>query len=268
MNWLQNARPLARRISVLGLVCVALATVAWTQTSTTQTQSGTVVYVSGNDVVVKMDDGNIRHVTAPEGATAVVDGKTITVKDLKPGMHLTRTITTTTTPRTIKNVRTVSGKVWYVAAPYVILTLPDGTNKQYKVPDGTKFNIDGSDKTVFDLRKGMNVSATIVTESTENIVTQQRSVSGTAPAAPAAAPAPPPTPAVVGVLLIEEAAPAKKVSAPTETAAAPAPAPAPAAKSEPAPKSLPKTGSPVPLIGLLGLLFTSAGLGMRALRRK
>ena len=36
----------------------------------------------------------------------------------------------------------------------VILTLPDNTNKQYKVPKGQKFMIDGQEKTVFDLRKG------------------------------------------------------------------------------------------------------------------
>jgi LPXTG-motif cell wall-anchored protein len=30
---------------------------------------------------------------------------------------------------------------------------------------------------------------------------------------------------------------------------------------------LPKTASPIPLAGLLGLLFTGAGLGLRKLRR-
>jgi hypothetical protein len=231
---------------------VAMTTAAWAQQVETKVDRGEVVYVSGNDLVVKMEDGQIRHVTVPEGATAVVDGKTITVKDLKPGMKLTRAITTTSTPRTVTTTRTISGKVWSVMGNNVILTLPSGENKQYKVPDGTKFKIDGQDKTVFDLRKGMNVSATVVTTAPEVVVTQQRAVTGTAP--------PPPTPvAQVGPLLVEEA------PAPKQVAAAPAPAPAP---SEPAPAQLPKTASLQPLIGLLGIGLLAVGFGVRAIRRR
>jgi hypothetical protein len=42
-----------------------------------------VVYVSGNGVVVKMESGEIRHITDPDGATATVEGKTITIADLR-----------------------------------------------------------------------------------------------------------------------------------------------------------------------------------------
>ena len=77
---------------------------------------------------------------------------------------LERTIATTTTPRTVTTVRTVEGKVWQVSAPNsVILTLADGTNKQYKIPKGQKFMIEGQEKTAFELRKGMNVSVTAMT---------------------------------------------------------------------------------------------------------
>jgi hypothetical protein len=232
------------------LACVIFVTQGWAQEVKTEVARGEVVYVSGNDVVVKMESGEVKHVTVAPGATAVVDGKTITIKDLKPGMKLQRTITTTTTPRTVTTTRTVSGKVWHVSGNNVILTLPSGENKQYKVPEGTKFNIDGQEKTVFDLRKGMNVSATVVTTAPEVVVTQKRDVTGTAPPPPP----PPPTPAQVGVLLIEEPAPAPKA-----VAAAPAP--------EPAPATLPKTASSLPLVGLLGVFLTAAGFGLRALRR-
>ncbi|HEX2520932.1 MAG TPA: LPXTG cell wall anchor domain-containing protein, partial [Terriglobia bacterium] len=213
-----------------------------------QVERGEVVYVSGNEVVVKMESGEVRHVTVPDGARATVDGKEISVRELKPGMKLQRTITTTTTPRTVTTVRTVSGKVWQVSAPNsVILTLADGTNKQYKIPKGQKFMIDGQEKTAFDLRKGMNVSATVVTAVPETVVAQQRKVTGSAPP-------PPPTPPMEGALLIETPAPA------------PAAAPAPSAP-EPPPTSLPKTGSVMPLIGLLGLLCSGLSLGLRMLRR-
>jgi LPXTG-motif cell wall-anchored protein len=220
-----------------------------------QVERGEVVYVSGNDIVVRMESGEVRHVTVPDSARATVDGKELSVHDLKPGMKLQRTIVTTTTPKVVTTVRTVQGKVFHVNAPStVILTLADNTNKQYKVPKDQKFMIDGQQKTVFDLRKGMNVSATVVTQVPETVVAQQRKVTGSAPP-------PPPTPQIEGALLIEDApaAPAPKQVA----AAAPAPA-----EPEPAPKKLPKTGSPLPLMGLLGLLCSGLSIGMRMLRRR
>ena len=67
-------------------------------------------------------------------------------------------------------------------------------------------------------------------------------------------------PQIQVALLIEDA----PTPAPKQMAAA-APAPAPAA--EPVPTKLPKTGSPVPLVGLLGLLSLSLSFGVRMLRR-
>lgn len=235
---------------------------------TTQVERAEVVYVSGNEVVVKMENGEVRHVTVQDGATATVDGKVLTVKDLKPGMKLQRTLTTTTTPKTVTTVRTITGKVFAVTPPNtLILSFPDGSpNKQYKIPKDQTFMVDGQKKTAFDLKPGMPVSATAVTEGVVNETNSSVAVTGTAPAPPpvAARPAtPPPQP----VLLIEVTVVAPP---PTVAAARPAPAPAaapPARAPEPAPTQLPKTGSPVPLVGLLGVLLVGASLGLRALRQ-
>ena len=209
-----------------------------------------MVYVSGNDLVVKMENGEIRSVTVPDSARATVDGKELSVHDLQPGMKLQRTIVTTATPRTVTTVRTIQGKVWQISAPNtVILTLPDNTNKQYRIPKDQKFTIDGQEMTAFDLRKGMNVSATVLTAVPETIVAEQRKTTGSAPP-------PPPTPPIQGALLIETTTPA------------PAPAPAQVAAAEPAPAKLPKTGSALPLVGLLGLLCSGLSVGVRMLRRR
>jgi LPXTG-motif cell wall-anchored protein len=173
------------------------------------------------------------------------------VHQLKVGTHLTQTVTTKTVPETVKTVRTIDGKVWYVNPPsMVILTLPDGTNKEYKVPKGQMFNIDGKQQSVFHLKKGMNVSATVVTEAPATVVTQNKLVAGVAP--PSAPPPAQPMPETVDVLLIETSNPAPQ---PTQTAAA-----------EPAPKALPKTGSEWPLVGLLGLGSLAAGAFTRRVR--
>ena len=202
--------------TLAGLGCIMAVGLA--QQSAT-VERGEVLGVSGNDIVVKMDTGEVRHYTAPPGATANVDGKQITVADLRPGMKLQRTTITTTTERPVRSVRTTQGTVWQVNAPYVIFTGTDGKNKQVKVPDGTKFTIGGEQKTVFDLKKGMKFTATIVTESAETVASSTRSTTGTAP--------PPPKPVVASV-------PAK-LEGPMLIEEAPAPKPAQVAKSTPPP---------------------------------
>lgn len=216
-------------------------------TVTTDVQHAKVVYVSGNDLVVKGEKGQVRHFVVPDSTKFNVDGQELTVKDLKPGMRLTRTITTTSTPQMVSTVRTIKGKVWYVNPPSsVILTLPDGTNKQYKVPAGQTFTIDGKQQSVFHLKKGMNVTATVITESPEVVQTSSTSLTGR----PAPLPPPPPTPEVIRVLLIEE---------PMSPDAPPPPSTAGAS----APAKLPKTASELPLVGVLGIMMLGAGLALR-----
>lgn len=232
---------------------------------TTQVERGEVVYVSGNDLVVKMENGEVKYLTVPDGATANVDGKTLTVKDLKPGMKLQRTITTTTTPKTVTTVRTINGKVFSVIPPLtVVLSFPDGSpNKQYQIPKDQTFMVDGQKKTAFELKQGMPITATAVTTGTVNETNSTRTVTGTAPApAPAPVAARPATPPPTAVLLIEVPAP------PPVAVAAATPPPAPARAPEPAPTKLPKTGSPLPLIGLIGVFLVVAALGLRVVQRR
>jgi LPXTG-motif cell wall-anchored protein len=237
------------------LLAVGMSAQVQTQTTTTKehptiqtsVERGEVVYVTGNDLVVKMEDGTIRHIAnVPESARVSVDGKELGIHDLKPGMKLQRTITTVTTPKTITTVQSVTGKVWHVNPPAsVILTLEDGTNQQFKIPKGQKFNVDGQMVDAWGLKKGMNISATRIVEEPITEIEKQRKLTGTMP------PAPPAPPADVPILVAE---------------AAPAPAPA-MAQAPAAPEKLPKTGSEVPLLGLVGFLSLAGGLVARAFRR-
>lgn len=219
-------------------------------TTETEVKRGEVIYVSGNDVVIKAEDGSLKHLTVPSSARATTaDGKEISVHDLQPGMKLEKTIVTTTTPKTVTTVTQIQGRVWHVTPPnHVIVSFPGGENKQYKVPEGTKFLVSGQEKTVFDLKKGMNISATVIREVPETHISRNTSVTASAP--------PPPTPPV------SEAAPLVV----EEKTVAPAAAPVEEAAATPPPK-LPKTASEVPLIGLAGFLSLAAGLAARAARR-
>ena len=222
-----------------------------TQTSTTShapshevsVARGEVVHVSGNDLIVKMEDGTIRHFDhVPESDRVTVNGQELGIHDLKPGMKLERTLTVVTTPQTITKVQTVSGKVWQVMAPKtVILTLEDGTNQQFNVPQDQKFMIDGRETDVFGLKKGMRVTATKIVEEPVTVVEHRRQLTGTMP------PPPPAPPSDVPILIARAT-----------------PIPVPAA----APAELPKTGSLLPLAGLLGALSLLSSLGMKLIRTK
>ena len=158
--------------------------------------------MEGNDLIVRMADGSIRHFeNIPESAKATVDGKQLGIHDLKPGMKLQRTITTTTTPQIVTTVETVTGKVWHITPPLsVILTLENGTNQSFKIPKDQKFKVNGEMVDAFGLRKGMVVTATKIVEVPVSVTSQEKSVSGTMPT-------PPPAPPADTVLLIAEGEP-------------------------------------------------------------
>jgi len=232
------------------LLALSLNAQVQSQTDTTTTgkttqvnvERGEVVLVDGNDLVVKMEDGSIRHIpNVPESAKVEVDGKELGIHDLKPGMKLEHTVATTSTERTITTVQSVTGKIWHVTPPStVILTLDNGTNQSFKIPKGQKFNVDGKMVDAWGLKKGMKISATKVVEEPQTLIEQERKLTGKMP------PPPPPPPADTPMLVVLVMHP-----------------PNPA---EPAPAELPKTGSLLPLVGLLGIVCCSFSVGIRMLR--
>jgi hypothetical protein len=253
------SRKVMRGLLEAGALCIAFAFTAsgqvQTSTSTAATggatksikvERGTVVYVSGNSCVIKAEDGTLRHFdNIPESVTVTVDGKQLNIHQIQPGMVIERQTITTTTPRMITTVQTVTGTVWQVSPPsMVILTLENGQNQKFTIPKGQKFTVDGQETDAFGLKKGMKIEAQKVVEQPETVVTQQVKRTGIAPTPPSA-----PKP---DVPMLVETAPA---APPVETAAA-----------EPAPKQLPKTASELPLIGLLGLLFCGLSLSVVAVR--
>jgi hypothetical protein len=264
MNLMKSGHRKTLLVGVEALALVfALSTRAQVETTTTTTsgkaaktvsvESGEVVLVQGNDLVVKMADGKIRHFpNVPDSARVSVNGKLLSVHDLKPGMKLERTITTTTTPETIRTVQTVTGTVWNVMPPTsLILTLDDGKNQRFKIPKGQKFDINGQMTDAFGLKPGMKVSATKIVETPEQVVSQHSQITGTMPTPPpatnaAATATPQPPPADVPILIVAE----------EEVVYTPGPSGG----------RLPSTGSELPLIGLLGLACLSAWVGLKLLR--
>jgi hypothetical protein len=186
-----------------GVTCIVFAlsgsAQVHTQTTTTtgkanrqvKVDRAEVVLVSGNDLVLKMEDGTIRHIAnVPDSFKAMVDGKETGIYDLKAGMILERTTTITTTPKIVTAVETVKGKVWHVNPPrYVFLTMGDGSNQRFEIPKGQKFNVEGQMVDAWGLKPGMHITATKVVEFTALEVEQQRKLTGSLPPPPPAPPA-------------------------------------------------------------------------------
>jgi LPXTG-motif cell wall-anchored protein len=263
-----------RNLLGAGLICTAFALGANAQvqirtevssgpaTQEVQVQRGEVIYVSGNDVVLKEEGGRIRDFpNVPDSARVTVDGQQLSVHEIRPGMVIERTTITTTTPRIITTIKTVTGTVWQVNPPTsVILTLENGKNQQFRIPQGTQFTVDGQPTDAFSLRPGMKVSATAVTEVPETVVATEVTRTGEMP---------PPVETIdphIALLIVlvpydasADTTDADSSESATDTDAAPAPA-------EEAPGQLPKTGSSLPLVALLGGLLCSLALGLKAKR--
>ena len=75
------------------LVCLTAGiTHAQTTSSATETKKFQVIAVDGSDLVVKLPEGT-RELTVPDDFKFTVDGKQLSVHELKPGMAGTATIT-------------------------------------------------------------------------------------------------------------------------------------------------------------------------------
>jgi len=148
----------------------------------TEIKNAEVVYVAGNDLVLRVDNGKLEHLVVPDSDRFTIDGKEVTVHELVPGTKLTQTITTTTVPRYVTTMRTLKGKVWHVNAPTsVIVTLPEGDTQILSIPNHATVTVNGETKTAFDLRKGMTLEATIIADDTQTVVERSKAVVGQAP---------------------------------------------------------------------------------------
>ena len=169
--------------SISAQVQTQATTTSGTPTKQVKIESGEVVAVKGNDLFVKMPDGTVRDFpNVPESAKATVDGKKLGIHELKPGMKLQRTTVTTATPQVVTTIETVTGKVWHVNPPVsVILTLENGQNQMFKIPEGQKFTVNGQETDAWGLKDGMIITATKITTVEATSVTQNTQVTGTMP---------------------------------------------------------------------------------------
>ena len=231
------------------LVCVTAAVSQAQQTSTsTETKRFEILAVDGNNLVVRLPEGT-RELTVPDDFRFTVNGQQLSVQELKVGMRGTATITTrtTVTPVTVTEVK--NGTVFERSGGSIIVQTPEGF-KMFSQGEldkrGVKIVKDGKPVQLSDLNKGDKLTATIVTAAPPRVMTQKE-VNATVPTA--------------------GATPAPSAAAPAPAATAPAAAAPAATAPGPTAKTLPKTASSTPLLGLLSVLSLAMGLGLTIRRR-
>ena len=94
-------------------------------TTSTETKSFEVIAVEGNQLVVRLPEGT-RELTVPEDFRFTVNGQPLSVRELKPGMKGTATITTrtTVTPVTVTEVK--NGTVMQSTGSTIIVRTDEG----------------------------------------------------------------------------------------------------------------------------------------------
>ena len=120
------ARQLKRVVlAVSTLLCLSAVVSARQTTTSTQTKKFEVISVDGNQLVVRLPEGT-RQITVPDGFMFDVDGKQLSVQELKAGMKGTAQITTktTVTPVTVTEVK--NGTVMQASGSSLIVRTDDG----------------------------------------------------------------------------------------------------------------------------------------------
>ena len=249
------SRAMSRIVLTAAVVCVTAAgSLAQQQSTSSETKTFEVLAVNGNNLVVRLPEG-AKELMVPDDFRFVVDGQSLSVRQLQVGMRGTATITTrtTVTPVTVTEVR--NGVVLQAAAGTIVVRTGDEI-KRFSQSDvdkrGVQIMRDGKPAQVSDFREGDRLSATIITSRPPQITTE-REVQATLaraeprPGAPTRAPAPPPA-----------------ALAPPPALASPDLSPAPPVAAS---RTLPKTASSWPLVQFASILLLAVGLLLTGTRR-
>jgi LPXTG-motif cell wall-anchored protein len=249
--------PIAIAVAFAFTFTAGLAYAQQSQTKSTEVKRFTIIAVDGNKVVIR-DTAGTREITVPPDFALTVDGKPVTVADLKPGMAGTATITTTTTTTPVTVTEVKNGEVMQASGNSLMVKTPQGI-RMFSPGDiekrGVKIMKDGKEVDFSGLHAGDRLTATIITEKPPQVLTEQQ-VAAAMSSAPGGAGA-------------TGGAPGAKAG--TGAAAKPAPAappPPPAGAASSGGKKLPKTASDLPLLGVAGAAFLALGIGLTALRRR
>jgi hypothetical protein len=214
----------------LSPVALAQETVTESNAVTHQVRAAEVLAVYGDKVLVKEANGDNEY-TVPEGFKWQLDGQPITIDQLRPGMKVSAVITDKVTTRQVKLTRVASATVMQIAPGGIVVKNAKGELRSYNFKDSSgndiRFIRDHKEMSLRNVKQGERLTGTIVTTLPPQMISQ------------------------------------REVEA---KAVAPAPAPAPVEVAAATPPVLPRTASPLPLLGLIAALSAGVALILRGAR--
>jgi hypothetical protein len=182
------------RILVVGAGALSLAAVVAAQATQTKETvpagpdkvktvqvKGELVAKGSNWLIAKDPAGNYKLYAVQAGRKAIVDGVPKTLDQLQLGTQLTATANTTETPVINRTTTITQGTVFWASPTSIIVTLPNGENKQYEVPSEFKFDVEGKKLSAMELRPGMKLVGTKIVEEPVTVITHDVVVTGVAP---------------------------------------------------------------------------------------
>jgi hypothetical protein len=247
----------------VAIVCLTTVVALAQQSTTSETKSFEVLAVEGNQLVVRLPEGT-RELTVPEDFRFMVNGQPMSVRQLKPGMKGTATITTrtTVTPVTVTEVK--NGTVMQSTGSSIIVRTDEGI-KSFTQSDvdkrGIKIMRNGQPATVTDFRQGDRLSATIITSKPPQVLTEKEVQATTSAAATGGAPA------ASAPRAASATRPSSSSSASSSTAASNAASGTPSQAPTAGARTLPKTASSWPLLWLVSVLSLAIGVALTMRRR-
>ena len=145
-------------------------------TSTVDVRNFEVISVDGNKLVVR-DERGTNELTVPNDFRFTVDGKKMSVSELKAGMKGTATVTTTTTIKPVVVTEIREGVVLSAGPGSMIVRDAEGVRKRFTQDQlderGVQIVKDGRVMRMDELKKGDVLTATIITQVAPVVVTEQ-----------------------------------------------------------------------------------------------
>lgn len=263
-------RTLNRMALAAAFVCSMAVVSLAQQSTTTEVKTFEVLAVDGNQLVVVLPEGT-RELTVPDDFRFNVDGKMVSVRELKPGTRGSATITTRTTVTPVSVTEVKNGTVMQASGGTIVVRTADGGVRMFTQGEvdkrGVKIMRAGKPAQVADFHAGDTLSATIITSAPPRVMTEKEVQATTFAAA---------APAVAGARAAGAAGAAPRTAGAagtaSQTAGAAGAAAAPQAQAAPAQtvaaaRTLPRTASSWPLLGFVSAVFLTMALGLTIRRR-
>ncbi len=157
---------------VVLVAAVALVAPAASAQTTLNIQNGTVVGVWDNTLVIRDSNGVSRQFDVSPDFKVDVDGKSVSVKELRPGMHITAAVRTVNTPVVVQSKELRDATYIKHAGALVYVKEADGIHS-YNTPAGFRFWINNAPLRPDDLQTNMKLNATIVHTGTATGTSQE-----------------------------------------------------------------------------------------------